>query len=123
MSAGASFTESIEFAIGDDPSGVARQRFWSPDMSASLDWRPHRRWSFHLTGSYGTTFIYSDNQPRKWELAYGFRVAPFLDSSYGFLNTMRMEFPAIVTQYRDLHTGFRLWVPIVPYVYWQFDLF
>jgi hypothetical protein len=135
VSAGASFTNSIEYALGDDPDGapprggvprgtrgVAKRRFFSPDLSVALDWRPHRRWSFHATGSYGTTFIYSDNQPRKWELAYGFRVAPFLDSRRGWLRTLRMEFPAIVTQYRDLHTGFRLWVPIVPYVYWQFEL-
>lgn len=64
--------------------------------------------------------MYSDNQPRKWQLAYGFRVAPFLDHGWAILRTLRIEAAAIVSHYRDLHTGYRLYVPLLPYLYWQF---
>lgn len=122
LSAGATWAHSIEYAHTDEP-GIMYQDLVSPDVSVSVDWRAHRRLSLHATGSYGTTFVFSDNQPRKWELAYGLRVAPFLDSGWGFARTFRIELAAIVTQYADLQTGYRLYVPLLPYVYWQFDPF
>jgi DNA-binding IclR family transcriptional regulator len=122
LSAGATWAHSIEYAHTDEP-GTVYQDLVSPDASVAVDWRAHRRLSLHATGSYGTTFVYSDNQPRKWELAYGLRVAPFLDSGWRFARTFRVELAAIVTQYADLQTGYRLYVPLLPYMYWQFDPF
>ena len=122
LSAGATWAHSIEYARMDEP-GVAYQDLVSPDASVAVDWRAHRRLSVHATGSYGTTFVYSDNQPRKWELAYGVRIAPFLDSRWSLVRTLRIELAAIVTQYADLQTGYRLYVPLLPYVYWQFKPF
>lgn len=122
LSAGATWAHAIEYAHTDEPGTMYRDLV-SPDASVSLDWRAHRRLSLHATGSYGTTFVYSDNQPRKWELAYGLRVAPFLDAGWSFARTLRIELAAIITQYEDLKTGYRLYVPLLPYVYWQFAPF
>ena len=120
-SAGATFQHDIEVTNNDPmhPVGARHIDAWSPDASLSLDlrWKP---WlSLHVTGSVGTTFVYSDNQPRKLQLAYGYRLAPWYASRHAVLRTMRFEFPALVMYHPDSHSGYRWYVPSIPYVYWQ----
>jgi hypothetical protein len=91
----------------------------NPDASLSLDFRAKPWLSLHATGSYGTTFVYSDNQPRKWEVAYGFRLAPFYASRYGILRTMRLEAAALWIYRPDARESVLLAIPILPYFYWQ----
>lgn len=121
VSVGATFAEDIEITNNDEmnPVGKHYRNTWFPDASVSLDvrWKP---WiSLHATGSIGTTFVYSDNQPNKRQLTYGYRLAPFYNSSHSFLRTMRFEFPAIIQYHPESKTGYRWYVPIIPYVYWQ----
>jgi len=56
----------------------------NPDISASIDYRPKPWLTCHFTTSYGTTFVYLDNIPRKYQVSYGFRVAPFYKNEHGF---------------------------------------
>lgn len=56
---------------------------------------------------------------RKWEVAYGFRLAPFYASRYGFLRTLRVESAAIWMYRPDARESVLLAIPILPYFYWQ----
>jgi hypothetical protein len=102
---------------------VARGRSFtnliSPDASLSLDWRFSERFSLHLTGSYGTTFVYLDNIPRKVELLYALRVAPFYKSKVGFFRVMRLEAAAFLFYFQDAKETLALPIPLFPYLYWQ----
>ncbi|MFT3698355.1 MAG: hypothetical protein QM831_34750 [Kofleriaceae bacterium] len=90
-----------------------------PDASLSIDWRVRRWISLHATGSYGSTFVYSDNEPRKWQLGYGMRIAPLLGSSWAVLRDLRLELVALVMDRPDAKEVVALYVPILPYAYWQ----
>ncbi|MGE3683962.1 MAG: hypothetical protein AB7G93_19755 [Bdellovibrionales bacterium] len=91
----------------------------SPDASISFDYRVSPGLSLHATASYGTTFVYWDNIPRKYQLAYGFRIAPFLRSKHAFFRNSRAEFTAIQAYFADADERDGIWIPILPYVYWQ----
>lgn len=121
VSAGATYAHHIEFSNKDPvaPRGRIYESSISPDASLSIDWLVKPWLSLHAAGSYGTTFIYSDNQPRKLQVGYGFRIAPLWRQSWGFLRTLRFEFPALIIHYPDAGPGFRTLVPIIPYAYWQ----
>lgn len=123
-SIGATYAEDIEISNNDEvhPVGEHHRDDISPDVSLAIDFRWKPWISLHATGSVGTTFVYSDNQPRKLEVMYGFRIAPFLRSRRGILRTMRMEFPAFIIHHPESGTGFVWPVPLVPYVYWQWTL-
>jgi len=54
----------------------------------------------------------------RW-LAYRYRLAPWYASRHAVLRTMRFEFPALVMYHPESHTGYRWYVPIIAYVYWQ----
>ena len=119
-SAGATWAHS--FRVENPALGLVRQHTdeISPDGSLSLDVRAAPWLSLHATGSYGTTFVYSDNQPHKWQLAYGFRIDPLRDSSWRVLRTLRVEFAALFMYRSSVKNRQILAVPVFPYLYWQF---
>lgn len=92
-----------------------------PDASLSVDWRVARWISLHITASYGSTFVYSDNEPRKWQLGYGMRIAPLLGCHAGILRDLRLELAALVMYRADARETVALYVPILPYAYWQWQ--
>lgn len=102
--------------------GATFEHLISPDVSLAFDWRVREWLSLNATGSYGATFVYSDNQPRKVQLAYGARVAPFLWTHVGILHDLRVELAAVVMYRPDAREVAALYLPILPYVYWQFML-
>ncbi len=121
MSLGATYVENLYFSNNDIPNPVEKfyPKSFTPDFSWSLDyrWRP---WiSLHATGSYGTTFVYLDNIPRKQQISYGFRVAPFYKSKWSFLRTFRAEFIGFYIYLPDIHESITSILPIFPYFYWQ----
>ena len=120
-SLGANWAQRI--TIENRNVAVARGRTFtnliSPDASLSLDWRFSPRFSLHLTGSYGTTFVYLDNVPRKVELLYALRVAPFYKAKRGLLRELRIEGAAFWFYFQDAQESLSLPLPIFPYVYWQ----
>lgn len=91
----------------------------NPDISLSIDWRPKPWISTHFTSSYGTTFVYLDNIPRKYQISYGFRVAPFYKNKFGILRTLRAEFIGFYMWMPDAKEEIQSVVPIFPYFYWQ----
>lgn len=124
LSAGATFAESFEVASADAamPRGKHYENTLSPDASVALDFRWKPWLSLHGTASIGTTFVFSDNQPHKRQATYGFRTAPFYRADTGVLRTMRIELAAFVMEHPDIDWGWRLYLPIMPYVYWQWQL-
>ena len=123
ISAGATYARSIAITNNDPemPRGKHHRDLLSPDVSISFDYRMRPWISLHATASHGTTFVYSDNQPRKLEAAYGFRLAPWYASKRGILRATRFEFPAFIMHHRDSGTGHKWYVPLIPYAYWQWN--
>ena len=121
FSAGATYSEELFIASLDSTNFRSRyfQRTVNPDLSASVDWRPTPWISMHLTASYGTTFVYLDNVPRKYELNYGFRIAPFYKCKWGLLRSFRTEFSGLYMFFPDAKEYITNYFPIFPYFYWQ----
>ena len=117
-SAGATFSRAL---VLEDPHSGRRRSFRdlvSPDASLTLDWRVSPRISLHASASYGSTFTYLDNVPRKLQAAVAVRVAPFYAARHGFLRRMRFELASLLWHFPDIGTS--AWIPpIFPYVYWN----
>lgn len=124
ISAGFSWTQSVTIENRNREYLIGRKftNLLSPDASVSLDWRTKPWLSLHLTASYGQTFVYLDNVPRKTQIAYGFRLAPFYRSRYGILRTMRIEGTAFFDYFQDAKEWISIPFPIYPYFYWQWTL-
>lgn len=121
VSAGVTYTENL--SIENKDSINYQGRFFkstiNPDISISFDWRMKSWISSHITTSYGTTFVYLDNIPRKYQISYGFRMAPFRKSKIGVLRTLRAEFIGFYMWLPDAKEDIQSILPIFPYLYWQ----
>ncbi len=121
FSAGMSYVENLYFHNGDTIQ--PREKFYSrsltPDINLSLDYRIRPWISFHLTASYGTTFVYLDNIPHKRQISYGFRVAPFYRSRKAFFRNFRAEFIGFYIYLPDINAEIKSFLPVFPYFYWQ----
>lgn len=119
-SIGCTFAQYLKL-INKDSSNHKEQLFekqLTPDFSIGIGYRL-KRISFHLNTSYGTTFNYIDNVPRKFELMYGVRIAPFYKNKYGFFRTFRVEWAGFYNKFSDINAY--AFVPVfIPYFYWQF---
>lgn len=121
FSAGVTYTENLLIENKDtiNYQGEFFNQTINPDVSLNIDWRMRPWISTHLTTSYGTTFIYLDNIPRKYQVSYGFRLAPFYKNKHGILRTLRAEFVGFYMWFPDAQEKLESVVPIFPYIYWQ----
>lgn len=121
FSAGVTYTENLLIENKDSINykGAFFDHTINPDISLSMDWRPKPWLSTHFTTSYGTTFVYLDNIPRKYQVSYGFRIAPFYKNKFSFLRTFRAEFIGFYMFMPDAGEEIQSVVPIFPYFYWQ----
>lgn len=119
LSLGATYAQHLRL-VNKDTTQFAEKVFSgkiTPDFSLGLDYRL-RRISFHLHTSYGSTFTYLDNVPRKFEVMYGIRLAPFYKNRFGILNAFRLEWNGFYVSFRDINAS--AYVPVFfPYIYWQ----
>jgi len=95
------------------------QKSWNPNFSIGFDYRPSNWISYHLAYTYGSTLTFLENVPRKHQLTYGFRVAPFYKNRFGVLRNMRIELLAINGFFPDIDAQQVFPLPIFPYFYWQ----
>ncbi len=119
FSAGCTFAQHLRLVNKDTLNPIEKifTNKVTPDISLGLDYRL-RRISFHINSSYGSTFNYIDNVPRKFEIMYGVRLAPFYKNRYGFLRTFRVEWAGFYDVFPDIKA--KAYVPIfIPYLYWQ----
>lgn len=121
LSAGLDYTGQIIMRNNDSLNSqqTALNRTWNPNFSFGLDFRPSKWISFHAGYSYGPTLTYLENVPRKHQINYGFRVAPFYRNRYGILRHFRMELVAINAFFPDIAARQVFPLPIFPYLYWQ----
>lgn len=124
FSTGLTFTESLLIENKDtiNYEGKYFEKTINPDVSLSVDWRPRPWISSHLKTSYGTTFVYLDNIPRKYQVSYGFRVAPFYKNRFGILRALRAELIGFYMWMPDAQEDIQSIVPIFPYLYWQWTI-
>lgn len=121
FSSGLTYTENLLIENKDTSNYIGKffKKTINPDISLSFDWRPKPWLTTHFTTSYGTTFIYLDNIPRKYQVSYGFRIAPFYKNRFGILRTFRAEFIGFYMWMPDAKEEIESIVPIFPYLYWQ----
>lgn len=120
-SVGLTYTENLLIENKDSLNyqGAFFDKTINPDLSLSIDWRTTPWLSMHATTSYGTTFTYLDNIPRKHQFSYGFRIAPFYKLSKGFFRSFRAELIGFYMYLPDAQESIESLVPIFPYFYWQ----
>ncbi len=92
---------------------------WNPNFSIGIGYRPSDWISYHIGYTYGSTLTYLENIPRKSQLTYGFRLAPFYKSRLGILRNLRIELVAINAYFADVKAKQSFPIPIFPYFYWQ----
>lgn len=122
VSAGATYSQYLQL-INKDSVKYQEKTFIekvTPDLSLSLDYRK-KRISYHATVSYGSTFIGIDNVPRKFQVIYAIRLAPFYKNKFGILRSMRLEWPGVFVSFPTIkaHGYLPVWVP---YFYWQWTI-
>ncbi len=123
FSAGETYSENLTLSNNDslNPTGKKYNPSLSPDISLGFDYCPKPWMSAHLAGSYGSTFVYLDNVPRKYSLAYAFRFAPFYRWKWGFFRNCRIELAGLDFYFADAKKNIPLIAPGIPggYIYWQ----
>ncbi len=102
-----------------EPKTASLQRSWNPNFSFGVDYRPSKWISYHAGYTYGATLTYLENVPRKHQITYGFRMAPFYKSKHGFFRCFRAELLAINAFFPDIDAQELFPLPIFPYLYWQ----
>lgn len=124
LSIGATYAENLFFSNNNSKELIEKfyEKSFSPDFSLSFDYRFKPWVSFNITGSYGTTFVYLDNIPRKQQVSYGFRLAPFYKNKWSFLRTFRAEFIGYNIYMVDINENIQSLLPIFPYFYWQWTM-
>ncbi len=93
LSAGTTYSEILNVNIPDNDytNDITMGNNLSPDILITIDWRAKDWLALFLSPSYGSTFFYADNTPRKKQLLIGSRLAPFTKSNNRFLNRLRLE--------------------------------
>ncbi len=100
-------------------SRITFDKSFNPNFSAGIDYRPSNKISYHIGYSYGSTLTYLENVPRKKQLTYGFRLAPFYKNRFFLLRNFRLELVAINAYFSDINAKQIFPLPIFPYFYWQ----
>ncbi len=115
---GMTYADNISISNGDSIAAIGSsfKKQIHPDYSFGLDWRINRWVSLHSTYSYGSTFLYADNIPRKQQYVFATRMAPFIKSKKGFFNSFRFELAYLYANFADARE--HISGPI-GFVYWQ----
>ena len=121
LSFGATYAENLFFSNNDSLNLIEKTypKSLTPDINLSIDYRWKPWISLNATIGYGTTFVYLDNVPRKQQLSYGFRIAPFYKNKHGILRNFRAEFIGYYIHLPDINESIESILPIFPYFYWQ----
>lgn len=121
LSAGVDYIGELILQNKDSLNPVSNTfvKSWNPNFSVGFDYRPSKWISFHLGYTYGSTLTFLENVPRKHQVTYGFRVAPFYKNKFGPLRHMRIELLAINGFFPDIDARQIFPIPVFPYFYWQ----
>jgi len=116
--AGLTFAQdlSIENSGKDAYSGSSFSDMYSPDAGLGVDVRTGPGMALCAAFSYGATFLYADNIPRKIQWSIGMRAAPFLQSNLRVLNRLRFEISFISVAFVDAGQSF---AGPIGFLYWH----
>ncbi|MBN2787456.1 MAG: hypothetical protein JXQ69_03935 [Paludibacteraceae bacterium] len=120
LSGGATYVDNIKISNEDtiNEYGKSFKNYISPDFSLSLDYRFKKWISFHSTASYGSTFLYADNIIRKEQFCFATRIAPFVNSEWGFLKSFRIELAFLHANFMDADKSI---TGPIGFLYWQWN--
>lgn len=118
ISGGATFLENLTIDNSDTVNyeGETYNNRVTPDISAGIDFRACEWLSLHAVASYGTTFIYLDNVPRKQQFNVGARFAPFYKHKNGILRNFRLELAILTFRFKEVN---HLVSGPLGFIYWQ----
>jgi len=120
IAGGATYAENLSISNGDNVNCIGKTytRTVHPDFSLGTDWRMKKWISIHSTISYGSTFLYADNIPRKQQFVLATRTAPFIENKRGFFNSLRIELAFLYANFEDAGQSI---VGPIGFIYWQWD--
>jgi hypothetical protein len=124
LSAGVDYIGELIMQSNDSLNPIRRtfSKSWNPNFSLGFDYRPSKWISYHLAYTYGSTLTFLENVPRKHQLTYGVRIAPFYKNRFGILRCLRVELHAINGFFPDIQAQQIFPIPIYPYFYWQWKM-
>ncbi len=124
FSIGATYVENLYFSNNDSINLIEKfyEKSFTPDYSFSIDYRFKPWISLNMASSYGTTFVYLDNIPRKQQISYGLRIAPFYKNRRAILKSFRAEFIGYFINLPEINESIQSVIPIFPYFYWQWTM-
>lgn len=120
LSGGSTYSEYLQISNSDSLNYVGKDfnDLVSPDVSLGLGWRCFDWVSFHSSVSYGSTFLYADNIPRKQQYVLATRIAPFLGSNRGYLKNFRFELAFLYANFPDAEESI---AGPIGFLYWQWE--
>lgn len=118
ISGGATYSDFLTIDNSDTVNyeGETYNNRVTPDFSAGIDFRVSEWLSLHAVASYGTTFIYLDNVPRKQQFNVGARFAPFYRHKNCILRSFRLELAILTFQFKEVD---HLVNGPFGFIYWQ----
>ncbi|RMG83406.1 MAG: hypothetical protein D6707_01120 [Bacteroidetes bacterium] len=93
FSTGFTYTEIFNVNLPDSSytNDILTGNSLTPDFLLNIEWRAKDWVAFFVQPSYGSTFFYAENTPRKKQILIASRFAPFFKSEKSFFNHLRME--------------------------------
>ncbi|KQC12621.1 MAG: hypothetical protein APR63_10515 [Desulfuromonas sp. SDB] len=116
LSGGVAYQKHLEILNRSDSTGISFDNFLFPHLSVGLDSRISSQVALLFSASYGLTFTYLDNVPRKLQAVVAIRWAPLPNNRVGLLRNMRTEISCIYMCFPDVDKS--LFTPMA-YLYWQ----
>lgn len=119
---GANFSDYEKYAPNEKDvfNPIIYENSWSPTYGLDIEWKLAAWVYLHVAYSYGNTFYNVDQVSRKHLAAYTFAMAPFSNTWWGFFSKMRIELTALYAKVEPSNSEYKLPIPLLPYVYWQF---
>ncbi len=120
LSFGATYSQNLSIENNDSVNyiGESFSDLISPDVSLAIDWRVANWLSLNTSYSYGSTFLYIDNVPRKNQFVLAARLAPLYKNNFGFFKSFRIELAYIDVSFNDASESIR---GPIGFVYWQWN--
>ena len=120
ITGGTTYAENITISNGDSLNYIGNSfaNRLHPDFSLGIDWRIKKWIALYSTYSYGSTFLYADNIPRKQQFVLATRIAPFIKSEKGFFNSFRFELAYLYASFADASQSIS---GPIGFLYWQWD--
>ncbi|MCH2233588.1 MAG: hypothetical protein MK078_04985 [Crocinitomicaceae bacterium] len=100
-----------------NPVKASFTKTWNANFSFGFNYRPNKWISYHFGYTCGATLAFLENVPRKHQITYGARIAPFHKAKWGLFRCMRIELLAINGFFPDINAQQIFPITVYPYIY------